>query len=89
MNNPIAYKDMIKHHVLNLATLQGVSGRSLSYQYMRMNFGRWLTRSRLTQWETSSQLSGAKTQTGGPRIMIAAHSDEIGLIVKSIEESVS
>lgn len=89
MNNPTAYKDMIRHHVLNLATLQGVSGREAQViEYMRNELRPLVDTLEIDPMGNIFAVKrGKKTQTGGPRIMIAAHSDEIGLIVKSIEES--
>jgi len=79
-------KDAIKKHLLPLLNLSGVSGREAQViRYMKDALTPLVDEIRV---DPMGNVFTVKRGTRkGPRVMIAAHSDEIGLIVKSIESS--
>lgn len=79
-------KELIKKHLLPLLSLSGVSGREAPViRYMR-NALQPLADA--VEIDPMGNIFAVKRgQAPGPRILITAHSDEIGLMVKSIEPS--
>ena len=77
-------KDTIKRHLLPLLDLAGTSGREAQVvKYMRDALSPLTDEIKV---DPMGNIFAVKRGTKhGPRLMIAAHSDEIGLIVKSIE----
>ncbi|HHY17001.1 MAG TPA: M42 family metallopeptidase [Firmicutes bacterium] len=81
------YMEIIKQHVLNLVTLQGVSGREAPViRYMEKQLKPLVDELKIDSMGNIFTVKRGKRSVR-PRLMIAAHSDEIGLIVKSVEDS--
>lgn len=79
-------KDAIKKHLLPLLTLSGVPGREAQViRYMRDALSPLVDEVRVDPM--GNVFAVKRGSRKGPRVMIAAHSDEIGLIVKSIEKN--
>lgn len=81
----MAGRDLYKKHLLPLLTLSGVSGREAPVvRYMVQALRPLVDDIRV---DPMGNVFAAKRGRPGPKIMIAAHSDEIGLIVKSVEKN--
>lgn len=79
-------KEAIKKHLLPLLNLSGVSGREAQViRYMRDALAPLVDEIRTDPM--GNIFTVRRGTRKGPRVMIAAHSDEIGLIVKSIEKN--
>jgi endoglucanase len=79
-------KEAIKKHLIPLLNLSGVPGREAQViRYMRDALSPLVDELRLDPMGNIFTVKRGNRK--GPRLMIAAHSDEIGLIVKSIEKS--
>lgn len=77
-------RELIKKHLLPLLALSGVSGREAPViRYMMDAMNPLVDEIRV---DPMGNIFTVKRGKAGPKVMIAAHSDEIGLIVKSIEE---
>ncbi|HHY75522.1 MAG TPA: M42 family metallopeptidase [Firmicutes bacterium] len=78
-------RELIKKHLLPLLTLSGVSGREGAViRYMVEAMKPLVDEIRV---DPMGNIFTVKRGKPGPKVMIAAHSDEIGLIVKSIEKN--
>ncbi len=79
-------KEAIKKHLLPLLNLSGVPGREAQViKYMKDALSPLVDEIRVDPM--GNIFTAKRGSRKGPRLMISAHSDEIGLIVKSIEKS--
>lgn len=78
-------RELYKKHLLPLLTMSGVSGREAPViKYMVQALKPLVDEIRV---DPMGNVFTVKRGKKGPKVMIAAHSDEIGLIVKSIEKN--
>jgi putative aminopeptidase FrvX len=79
----VKYVERIKTHLLPLLNLQGVSGREAPViRYMEKTLGPLVDEIKIDPMGNIFTVKHGRSK--GPKVMIAAHSDEIGLMVKSI-----
>jgi putative aminopeptidase FrvX len=78
-------RQLIQKHLLPLLTLSGVSGREAPViRYMMEALEPLVDETRV---DPMGNIFTVRRGKPGPKIMLAAHSDEIGLLVKSIEKN--
>lgn len=81
-------KDLIKKHLLSLVTLSGVSGREAPViRYMEKELRPLVDNLEIDPMGNIFTVRRGQKSPNGPKILITAHSDEIGLIVKSVEKT--
>lgn len=78
-------RELVKKHLLPLLELSGVSGREAPViRYMETHLRPLVDELRIDPMGNVFAIKKGKRK--GPRLLITAHSDEIGLMVKSIEK---